>query len=87
VGEEQEQTILGLTKEDARGQRHGSVTSVPSDHRARELSVIKGAEFRSLGDVNSETVTYPTEGEAIAQQEEDAISTNILEQVQLSANC
>jgi hypothetical protein len=32
-------------------------------------------------DANSKTATYPTESEAAAQQEEDAISTNILEDV------
>ena len=52
---------------------------MPDNHRAQELSVIKGAEFQSLEDANSETAMYSIDSKAIAQQEEDAISTDILE--------
>ncbi|KAF3029563.1 hypothetical protein E8E11_002435 [Didymella keratinophila] len=87
VGEDQERTMRDLTNQDARGQRHGSVASVLDDQRARELSVIKGAESRSLEDTNSETAMYRTESEPPAQQEEDAIGTDILEHIQSSTNC
>lgn len=88
VGEEQVVVIDRLRQHDTtRAGRYGSVPSVPDDYRAQEMSVIKSSEFRSLEDAVGETAIYPTDSEAATQQEEDAISADILEQVQSSASC
>lgn len=87
VGAEQDRTVQRLKNYHARGPRHGSVASVPDDHRAREVSTIKTAEFRSLEDASGQTAVYPSELEEVVQQEREAIGADVLDQVQSNAAC
>jgi hypothetical protein len=54
---------------------------VPDNHQIQEVNIIKDTEFRSLEDVNSQTVVYPTDEEARALQEDEAISAEVFTEV------